>query len=366
MALAPLPYYTPIFNSLADKVDLHVLFMSSRAPLTDFRDPWGEEPRFEHSFWWARSVNLPSIDFRAQFSFGISPRLQRLSPEVLIAYSWTPIMYEPIIWSSVTGRRTVMWSDSCDFSGLLRGRTSQAIRSFALRRCQAFVTSGTKASEYLRSLGVNDERLVTSCLPAGTWPSDDGGARREAPDRAEGEVRYLYVGRLIPRKRPLELLRAFERARARVPGASLTMVGEGPLLPEVSREAARLGDCVEVLGHAEGPDLSRLYARADVLVMPSVREPWGIVVNEALLHGLYVVATDEVASAFDLLEPGNGVMVPTDDAEALIEAMIRASATSMDDAARAQRAARAGLCSANAFAADIHRAAALALDAPAA
>jgi glycosyltransferase involved in cell wall biosynthesis len=364
MALAPLPYYTPIFNSLAEKLDLHVLFMSSRAPLTDFRDPWGQDPRFEHSFWWSRSLNLSSLDFRAQFSFGVSPRLQRLNPDVLIAYSWHPIMYEPLVWSSLTGRRAVMWSESCDFSGLLRGRISQAIRTFALRRCQAFVTSGTKASEYLRSLGVPESRLVTSCMPAGTWPAD-GETAREARDGDEGGVKYLFVGRLIPRKRPLELLRAFARTRARVPDAKLTIVGEGPLEGEVSREAARLGEHVEVLGHAEGPELSRIYARADVLVIPSVREVWGIVVNEALLHGLYVVATDQVASAFDLLEPNSGTIVAADDADALVEAMVDASKAGLDEAARSRRAARAGRCSVEAFAADIHRAATLARDAPA-
>jgi glycosyltransferase involved in cell wall biosynthesis len=363
MALAPLPYYTPIFNSLAEKLDLHVLFMSSRAPLTAFRDPWGQDPRFEHSFWWSRTLELSSLDFRAQVSLGVSPRLQRLRPDVLIAYSWHPIMYEPLVWSSLTGRRAVMWSESCDFSGLLRGRFSQAVRRFALRRCQAFVTSGTKASEYLLSLGVPESRLITSCMPAGTPPHDGRGPEGPRQRRA-GEVRYLFVGRLIPRKRPLELLRAFARIRAELPNATLTVVGEGPLLGEVSREAERLGEGVRVLGHAEGPDLSRLYTDADVLVIPSVREVWGVVVNEALLHGLYVVATDQVASAFDLLGPGSGAIVPADDASALVRAMVDASRAGLDDADRSRRAARAARCSVDAFAKDIHRAVRLALEGP--
>lgn len=357
MALAPLPYYTPIFNSLADRLDLHVLFMSSRAPLTDFRDPWGEEPRFEHSFYWSRTLQLHSLDFRAQVSAGVAPRLHRLSPDVLIAYSWHPIMYEPLVWSSLTGRRAVMWSESCDFSGLLRGRVSQAIRAFALRRCQAFVTSGTKATEYLHALGVPESRVVTSCLPAGARPPD-------APspiERAEDEVRYLFVGRLIPRKRPLEALRAFERARARRPGARMTVVGQGPLLDDVSREAARIGDAVEVIGHAEGEALGRLYAEADVLVVPSVREVWGLVVNEGLLNGLYVIASDEVASAYDLVGPGDGAMVPADQPEALARAMAEVDPADLRPEARARRAARAGECSVDAFAADIHRAASMAL-----
>jgi glycosyltransferase involved in cell wall biosynthesis len=363
MALAPLPYYTPIFNSLAGQLDLHVLFMSKHAPLTDFRDPWGEDPRFEHSFFWSRSIELPSLDFRTQVSLGVSPRLQRLRPDLVIAYSWHPIMYEPLVWSSLTGRRAVMWSDSWDVSGLLRGRVSQRIRAFALRRCQAFVTSGTKASEYLRALGVPESRLVTSCLPAGTPPSA-GEAAGSGRVRQAGEVRYLFVGRLIPRKRPLELLRAFGRTRERIPGASLTMVGEGPLSGEVARLAAEIGGQVRLAGHAEGRELSRHYAEADVLVVPSVREPWGIVVNEGLLHGLYVVATDEVASAFDLLEPGDGAMVPADHQVALIDAMVAASGVEMDGPARSRRATRAGRCSPDAFATDIRRAAALALEAP--
>jgi glycosyltransferase involved in cell wall biosynthesis len=90
-----------------------------------------------------------------------------------------------------------------------------------------------------------------------------------------------------------------------------------------------------------------------------------MVVNEALLHGLYVVATDEVASAFDLLEPGSGTIVPADDPDALAEAMTGASRAGLDEAARSHRAARAGRCSVDSFAVDIHRAAVLALEAPA-
>lgn len=77
-----------------------------------------------------------------------------------------------------------------------------------------------------------------------------------------------------------------------------------------------------MLGHVDGQDLSALYADVDALIVPSVYEPWGLVVHEGLGNGLPVIASDQVAAADDLVEPGvNGYIVPTGSAEALSGAM---------------------------------------------
>ena len=103
----------------------------------------------------------------------------------------------------------------------------------------------------------------------------------------------MSVG-LIPRKRPLELIRAFERLGREVPGATLTVVGaQGELEGDVRELAARVPG-VRYVGFAQGDGLAALYAAADVLVLPALREVWGLVVNEALAHGLFVIASDEV------------------------------------------------------------------------
>jgi glycosyltransferase involved in cell wall biosynthesis len=160
----------------------------------------------------------------------------------------------------------------------------------------------------------------------------------------------------------LQLVEAFARAATEVPEARLTVVGDGPLLADVTAAAARLGESVSVLGRREGEALAAAYRGADILVIPSVREVWGLVVNEALAHGLYVIATDETSSALDLLDEGSGTLVPADDGAALTRAIVSAARTlTRDPAVRARRAGRVAAHTTSAFAADILRAAELAL-----
>ncbi len=98
-----------------------------------------------------------------------------------------------------------------------------------------------------------------------------------------------------------------------------------------------------------------------MLVIPSVREVWGLVVNEALAAGLFVVATDQVASAVDLLDEGSGLIIPADDPGLLMDAMRFAGGVGQSAVERAARTARIRDCTRRSFAADLNRAIALAL-----
>jgi glycosyltransferase involved in cell wall biosynthesis len=97
-----------------------------------------------------------------------------------------------------------------------------------------------------------------------------------------------------------------------------------------------------MLGHLEGDDLTDAYEQADVLVVPSLYEPWGLVVHEGLAYGLPVVTTDEVGAADDLIEHGkNGFVVPAGGARQLAEAMTTAAGwTSAQRALAADTSAR--------------------------
>ena len=132
-----------------------------------------------------------------------------------------------------------------------------------------------------------------------------------------GQPRYLFVGRFIERKGIDVLLAAFRR----VDRGELWLAGDGPLRSYVEGEAQE-DPRIRVLGYADEEALPELYRQADILVVPSHFEPWGLVVHEGLAHGLPVIATDQVAAADDLVDSGvNGYVVPAGSHEALAEAM---------------------------------------------
>jgi glycosyltransferase involved in cell wall biosynthesis len=124
----------------------------------------------------------------------------------------------------------------------------------------------------------------------------------------------LYVAKLIPRKRPLDLLRAFEGLE---PRAALVFVGEGVLRGELDAyaHAKQIAD-VGFVGFKNQTELPRYYAMADIFVLPSAYEPWGLVINEAMCFGLPIITTDGVAAAYDLVKE-NGFIYPIGDVTAL-------------------------------------------------
>lgn len=135
----------------------------------------------------------------------------------------------------------------------------------------------------------------------------------------------LFCGKLIPKKDPLLLLRAFATVRRAVP-CSLLIAGDGPLRAE-AEELVRREPVPDVLitGFLNQSELPRAYAAADVAVLPSAeRETWGLVVNEAMNFGLPVVVSDRVGCAADLVHDGeNGSVFPAGSADALAGALRR-------------------------------------------
>ena len=350
---SPAPYTTPILNALARHVDLHCIYLASEDHVSRFVDTWGVSPEFDHSVYWARRLDVPSIDLHVELSLGLSRRLRRLEPDAILLVSWNPTGFEPLLWSRWSGSAAVMWSESTRFSGLLRESLSTRARQLLARTFDSYVTNGSQAAAYLEELGVSPSRIVASLLPAGRAASTT--ARTQPP--AHGEVRFLFVGRLLSQKRPLELIDAFAAVRDVASNASLTIVGTGELEQDV-RDAAPQVPGVRYLGYREGPDLAALYAESDVLVLPAVREVWGVVVNEALSHGLFVVTTDQVGSAYDLLDDETGLVLPAENVAALAPALIATARTlDLSDAARERRADAVASTTPGRFAADIVRAA---------
>jgi glycosyltransferase involved in cell wall biosynthesis len=355
---SPVPYTTPILNALAGQLDLHVIYMSREDVINRYADMWGVEPDYDYSMFWSKTLQSEAIGLQTHFSMGVSRRLAKLRPDVVLVVSWKPQAIEPLVWTRTFRRASVMWSESTQFSGMLRGAFSNQIRRGIFRMIDGYVTNGTQATAFLHSLGVPAERIVTSTLPTGATNVDP---LAERPRHDDEGVRFLYVGRLIPQKRPLELIDAFRTVRREVPASTLTIVGKGKLEGGV-RAAALAASGVHYAGYCEGSELASQYARADVLVLPALREVWGLVVNEALAHGLFVITSDEVGSAYDLLGDGSGTMVPAHDFGRLAPAMIDAARTvDFSDGARIVRASTVAECTPERFARDIYKAASAAM-----
>lgn len=146
-------------------------------------------------------------------------------------------------------------------------------------------------------------------------------AVEETSQSSIGAFTFLFVGRLVSDKGINELVQAFSRLHNEVPETRLVLVGAyephlDPLLPETERIIAEAKG-IEVVGEKSGDELLAWYAASDVFVFPSYREGFPNVVLEAGAMGLPSIVTD-INGSREIIEEGrNGVIVPSQDAEAL-------------------------------------------------
>jgi glycosyltransferase involved in cell wall biosynthesis len=201
------------------------------------------------------------------------------------------------------------------------------------RSADAVVTYGPHVSAYVRARGARNVHVAAQSVENDFWSSPEERAPADASWPSGAATRFLFVGRPA-REKGIEVLLEAWRASALGPaGAALVLAGVGRIAPSWigagGGVAAQDGGvlCMDALPPA---DLRDVYAACDVLVVPSVstrtfREPWGLVVNEAMNRGLPVIASDAVgAAAGGLVQDGrNGLVVPAGDAAALAAAIGR-------------------------------------------
>ena len=136
------------------------------------------------------------------------------------------------------------------------------------------------------------------------------------------------MGRLTEQKGLIDLLDAFCRIRKHNTEATLDLVGSGLLQEDLRQRARRLGieSTVAFLGIKTPEDIGRLLMRSAAMILPSHREPWGLVVNEALSFGCPVVVSDVCGCVPELVRDGvTGYAFPAGDVDALTNAMMSAA-----------------------------------------
>jgi glycosyltransferase involved in cell wall biosynthesis len=202
------------------------------------------------------------------------------------------------------------------------------------RFVDAYLTIGSRNEQYCRSLGVSRRRMFrVGYAVDNRWfsaRSSEASANREELRHAlglePGRPIVLYVAKLIPRKAPLDLLKAFAKIES-LPEAQrpyLLMAGDGEMRPEVEAFLAEHKlDSVKLLGFQDQRHLAALYDLCDLFVLPSERESWGLVVNEVMNAGRGVIASDRVCSATDLVRDGyNGYVYAFADVDMLADRMM--------------------------------------------
>jgi glycosyltransferase involved in cell wall biosynthesis len=197
--------------------------------------------------------------------------------------------------------------------GRIKRLVKRATYPLFLRRFAAALAVGTRSEEYFRYYGAR--RVVRSphFVDNERFGADAAAARsRRAELRAAWGIPSdafvcLFAGKCVPKKRPLDVVRAVARAAAHVPRRDIRVLvaGDGELRPALEAEAASLGVRLHVAGFLNQSRIAEAYAASDVLVLPSdARETWGLVVNEAMASGVPALVSRDAGCSADLVVEG--------------------------------------------------------------
>jgi len=323
----PTPYRLPLYRALAarDDLDLEVVFCAAEQP----DRPWhlGDElAGVPHRV--LRNIPLRLRPRTSGFVYEVNPEifgvLHDARPDLLVIGGYAVFAEQAAIgFARAHGIPYVLHSES----HLLKPRPAavraakRALLPGIISGAAAGLAVGSPAARYLAAYGLHPGRIriFPNTIDVARYRADAAAARARAVDirRARGlpERYHLYAGRLVEVKG----IRDFLQARALLGSAAppAVVAGEGPLAPEVAESNGVLP-----VGFQQRERLVELFALAEATVVPSLSEPWGVVVNEALACGTPVIASDAVGAAEDLIRDGvNGRIYPAGDVRALAEAL---------------------------------------------
>jgi glycosyltransferase involved in cell wall biosynthesis len=201
------------------------------------------------------------------------------------------------------------------------------------RGCQYVAVSQVTRSE-LAGLGVDEDAIAV--VHNGTRPVDT-----EIPERTP-EPSLVVLGRLVPHKRVEHALVALARLAPEFPGLHLTVIGEGWWRPELVAEAARLGvsDRVVFTGFVDEAEKEDLLARSWLMLAPSVKEGWGLMVVEAAAHAVPSIAYRSAGGLAESIRDGRTGLLVDDDLDAFVAATRSVLADAVHRAALGHEARR--------------------------
>jgi len=341
VATHPIQYHAPWFRALAARPDLDFTVFYAQIP-----DRAAQGVGFGASFAWdvpllegyawevlVNSRRRPGVSgLLASSTPGIGERLRAYAPDAALLTGWNQLPLLQALWACRRlGVPTLVRGES---NGLKRRpAVLRWLHRALLRRYDAFLAIGTANTAFYVDHGVPAKAIVRcpyfvdnerfAAQATALLPHRDEIRRSLDVDR--GVLCAAFVGKLIPKKRPFDLIDAAQQASRSGAPVHLLIVGSGELEAAARERCRAKAVAATFTGFLNQSEIARAYVACDVLVLPSdERETWGLVANEAMACGRCVLASDRVGCAADLIEDAKtGFTFPVGGVERLADLLGR-------------------------------------------
>ncbi len=251
---------------------------------------------------------------------GVLKEIRNQKPDVLNLTGFYPLYN--LIWIAYgvfKGIKVVISNDSTA-SDQANNWIKNIIKKWAVGNADGFFCFGKNALEYMQQLGAKDFQILAD--KCGVVNNDL--VYKLYGDKSENELKnkFMYIGRLSEEKNLPLLLAAFAKLKTNV--WKLVMVGDGPLKEAllVQAKALNINDKIEWESSKPWYEIPSMLHKGDVLMLTSLSEAWGLVINEAMVCGKPVIISDKCGCVADLVPNGEeGIVFESDSVESLSTAM---------------------------------------------
>jgi glycosyltransferase involved in cell wall biosynthesis len=306
VSVVPSPYQRDLFQALASRPDvgLSVFYLEAASP----DSPWPRKPlesyeKVLRGFWFGISP------MRCHLNWPL-PDLDRF--DIVVMNSLVSLTAQWLMRTRLRNKPWIFWGERLGRRGPLRRQMVAP-----LHRATAIASIGGFALDDYRERFPEPRHF---CIPYHCDLAPFLATARRGRD--DGRIVFLFCGQMIARKGVDLLLAAFQKLGT---NTFLLLVGREAELPALLAGIPKENrDRIIYAGFQPPDELPRYFSQADVFVLPSRYDGWGVVVNQALGAGLPIVCSDMVGAGHDLVEDGvNGLKFRANDATALTKQLQR-------------------------------------------
>lgn len=327
------PYRIPLFNAISEmgNFSFKVITLAER----EKNRKWEiekEKIKFDYQILpgWHWFIWREKQEVAIHLNRGVFKVFLEYKPDVVITSGYDSLAYwQAFLYCKIFKKKFILWNETTLLSvGSIRGPKG-LLKKIIIKGANKYIVSGIKAKEYIMHLGAKYEDVYISL------DTVDVSYFREKVIKYQNKhdfftekekypkIIILYIGQLIKRKGISQVLKALNILGD--PDISFMIVGNGPEernLKIFCKENKLQNVFFE--GFQQQEMLPKYYALADIFILPSFEEVWGLVINEALASGLYVLSSKYAGASYDLIKKGwNGEIFDPNKVEEIIELIKR-------------------------------------------
>ncbi len=321
LATHPIQYHSPLYRSLTGVVDLHVFYANEGNAADQISAGFGHAfswdtdllSGYSHSFLENVSSRPGTSSFSGSDTPDIGDRLKEGEFTHVLSMGWyLKSQIQGIVAAKRAGMSVLIRGDSHLVTprSFLKRSVKMLVYPLLLRTFDAVLYVGSRNHDYYRHYFIPEERMFFSPHAVDNEHFAKGAqesirmATRKKMGISESQFAILYVGRLLDFKHPEHLINAAAKLREKGVDAVVVVAGAGAMEEQLRTMAKAAGVPLPFLGFVNQQDLPGIYAAADVLMLPSQMESWGLVCNESLAAGTPILVSDAVGCAPDLASDG--------------------------------------------------------------